>query len=149
MVSDPAVTTSFLQLQSALASSITRLERDERLTEWLRALTERSSAVRAAPSPISRRDDKALRLAYDCLGDQPEHNVGLDELATAAGVGKFRLIRLFRERTGLPPHALRVARRIRAARILLESGETIAATAAATGFATRATYTVTFNAASE
>ena len=52
-----------------------------------------------------------------------------------AGIGKFRLIRLFRERTGLPPHALQVAHRIRAARRLLEAGETIAETAAATGFA--------------
>jgi AraC-like DNA-binding protein len=44
------------------------------------------------------------------------------------------LVRLFRERTGLPPHALQVAHRIRAARRLLEAGQTIAAAAAATGF---------------
>jgi AraC-like DNA-binding protein len=44
-------------------------------------------------------------------------------------------VRLFRERTGLPPHALQVAHRVRAARRLLEAGETIAETAAATGFA--------------
>jgi AraC-like DNA-binding protein len=52
-----------------------------------------------------------------------------------AGVGKFRLIRLFRAHTGLPPHALQVAHRVRTARRLLEAGETIAATAAAAGFA--------------
>ena len=43
-------------------------------------------------------------------------------------------MRLFRQRTGMPPHALRIAHRIRAARRLLEAGDTIAATAAATGF---------------
>jgi transcriptional regulator GlxA family with amidase domain len=75
----------------------------------------------------------AFRLACDFLGDHPERNVGLDELAAAAGIGKFRLIRVFRERTGLPPHALHVAHRSRAARHLLEAGQTIAATA--TGFA--------------
>jgi AraC-like DNA-binding protein len=42
-------------------------------------------------------------VACDYLADQPERNVGLDELAAAAGVGKFRLIRLFRARTGLAP----------------------------------------------
>jgi transcriptional regulator GlxA family with amidase domain len=89
----------------------------------------------AQRSPLDTRDDKALRTACDYLGDRPERNVGLDELATAAGIGKFRLIRLFRERTGLPPHALHVAHRIRAARRLLERGHSIAATAAATGFA--------------
>jgi AraC-like DNA-binding protein len=113
----------------------TRLERDERLAEWLRALVERSEAFRPPRSPLSPRDDRALGLAREYLGDQPERNVGLDELAAAAGIGKFRLIRLFRERTGLPPHALQVAQRIRAARRLLEAGEPIAETAAATGFA--------------
>ena len=58
----------------------------------------------------------------------------LDELA-AAGVAKFRLIRLFRDWTGLPPHALQVAHRIRVARRMLEANQTIAETAAATGFA--------------
>jgi transcriptional regulator GlxA family with amidase domain len=74
-------------------------------------------------------------LAFEYIGDRSERNVGLDELALAAGIGKFRLIRLFRDRTGLPPHALQVAHRIRTARRLLEAGQTIADTAAATGFA--------------
>ena len=113
----------------------TRLERDEQLAEWLRALIDRSPAVRPRRPPLTSRDERALRLARDYLGERPERNVGLDELATAAGIGKFRLIRLFRERTGLPPHALQLAHRVRAARRMLEAGETIAATAAATGFA--------------
>ena len=97
---------------------------------------------RALIRPSARRDRRSppattgpLRLACDYLGDRSERNVGLDELAAAAGIGKFRLIRLFRERTGLPPHALQVAHRIRKARRLLEAGQTIAETAAATGFA--------------
>jgi transcriptional regulator GlxA family with amidase domain len=84
---------------------------------------------------LTPRDDRALRVASEYLADRPERNVGLDELAAVAGIGKFRLVRLFRERTGLPPHALQVAHRVRAARRLLEAGETIAATATATGFA--------------
>jgi transcriptional regulator GlxA family with amidase domain len=67
--------------------------------------------------------------------DRPERNVGLDELAAAAGIGKFRLVRLFRERTGLPPHALQIAHRVRMARGLLEGGDTIADIATAPGFA--------------
>jgi AraC-like DNA-binding protein len=76
-----------------------------------------------------------LRLASDYLGDRLGENIGLDELAAAAGIGKFRLVRLFRERTGLPPHALQIAHRVRAARRLLEAGEAISSAAAATGFA--------------
>jgi len=135
VVSDLDLVSDFLRLHTALEAPTTRLERDERLAEWLRALLERSNAVRRQRSPIGMRDEKALRAALDYLGDRLERNVGLDELAAAAGIGKFRLIRLFRERTGLPPHALHVSHRVRAARRLLEHGHTIAATSAATGFA--------------
>src|SRR4051794_13370209 len=135
VLSDPELTRSFLRLHTSLETSVTRLERDQRLTHWLRALIERFSTARPSRAPVNPRDDRAFRLACDYLGDHPERNVGLEELAAQAGIGKFRLIRVFRERTGLPPHALQVAHRIRAARRLLEAGETIAETAAATGFA--------------
>jgi AraC-like DNA-binding protein len=134
-LSDRQLARGFLQMHRALEAPSTRLEHDQRLAEWLRALIERSAAVRPLRSPLSPHDDRALHLAYDYLAHRPERNVGLDELAAVAGIGKFRLIRLFRERTGLPPHALQVAHRIRKARRLLEAGETIADVAAATGFA--------------
>jgi AraC-like DNA-binding protein len=135
VLSDAELATRFLQLHTALEARVTRLEQDERLAEWLLAVIERASAVRPSRPALAPRDDRALRRARDYLADRPERNVGLDELAAAAGIGKFRLIRLFRQRTGLPPHALQVAHRVRAARRLLEAGETIAAAAAATGFA--------------
>jgi len=135
VLSDTDLAAGFLRLHAALESTSTRLERDERLAEWLRVLIDRTSAVRSPRPATTASDERALRLAFDYLADQPERNVGLDELATAAGIGKFRLIRLFRERTGLPPHALQIAHRIRAARRLLETGETIAQAARATGFA--------------
>ena len=122
-------------LHAALQTPATRLERDERLAEWLRALIGRSPAARPQRSPLSPRDDKALRLAQDYLADRPERNISLDELAIAAGIGKFRLIRLIRQHTGLPPHALQLAHRIRSARRMLEAGETITEAAAAAGFA--------------
>jgi AraC-like DNA-binding protein len=135
VLGDAQLAREFVRLHTALEAPATRLERDEQLAEWLRALIDRSPAVRPRRPPLTSRDERALRLARDYLGERPERNVGLDELAAVAGVGKFRLIRLFRAHTGLPPHALQVAHRIRAARRLLEAGETIAATAAAAGFA--------------
>jgi len=135
VLQDAELLAGFGRVFSAFATPSTRLERDEQLTEWLRLLTERASRKRAPRPALTPRDDRALRLACDYLGDRPMENIGLDELAAVAGVGKFRLVRLFRDRIGLPPHALHVAHRIRVARRLLESGETIAASAAATGFA--------------
>lgn len=134
VVVDPELAQSFLDLHLALDASATRLEADERLAGWLRLLIDRSSARRRPQRATTPRDDRALRLALDLLAEGPERNIALDELATAAGIGKFRLIRLCRERTGLPPHALQLAHRIRLARRLLESGEPIADVAFATGF---------------
>jgi AraC-like DNA-binding protein len=74
-------------------------------------------------------------VAREYLIERSDRNVGLDELATVAEMGKFRLIELFRSETGLPPHAYQIACRVRTARRLLEEGEALAATAAATGFA--------------
>lgn len=137
VIPDQRLAGRFLALHAALEAPVTRLERDERLAAWLRALVECFPAGRPKRSPFSPRDDKALRLACDYLGDRPDRNVSLDELATVAGIGKFRLVRLFRQRTGLPPHALQLAHRIRMARRLLESGQPIAEAAAAAGFASQ------------
>jgi AraC-like DNA-binding protein len=135
VVDDPALVGAFVHLHRALEAPSSRLERDELLAGWLRALIDRSAAARPAKPGLVRRDRRAFQLACDYLAGRPDRNVGLDELAAAAGIGKFRLIRLFRERTGLPPHALHLAHRVRAARRLLEAGEPIGATAYATGFA--------------
>lgn len=135
VVRDPLLVRAFLQMHRALDTTTTRLERDERLGTWLRVVVERYSTAIPTRSTLRLRDDRALRAACDYLVDRPERNIGLDELATAAGIGKFRLVRLFRARTGLPPHAFQLAHRIRSARRLLEAGTSIAATAAATGFA--------------
>ena len=135
VVSDRKLARDFVQLHRPLEAPMTRLKRDQRLTEWLSALIERTATVGRPKPPPNHRDDRALRAAYDYLADRPEPNVGLDELAAVAGVGKFRLIKLCREHTGLPPHALQIAHRVRRARRLLEAGESIADVATATGFA--------------
>ena len=135
VLSDTELAAGFLRLHTTLESACTRLEQDELLAEWLRLLIDRASAVRSPRSATTAREDSALRLAFDYLADQPQRNVGLDELAAVAGIGKFRLIRLFRQRTGLPPHALQLAHRIRSARRMLEAGVTIGEAATAAGFA--------------
>ncbi|WP_406048901.1 helix-turn-helix domain-containing protein [Kribbella sp. NBC_00889] len=135
VLSDSELAAEFLRLHATLEAPSSRLEQDERLVEWLRLLIDRTSSIRSARPPITAHDGRALQRAFEYLADQSERNVGLDELAGVAGTGKFRLIRLFRQRTGLPPHALQLAHRIRAARRLLEAGMSIAEAAEATGFA--------------
>jgi AraC-like DNA-binding protein len=133
VVSDPRLASAFSALHRSLEGPSTRLERDERLAGWLRAITNRASSRPVTTSPTSR-DERALRRAGDYLAEHALENVALDDLAAVAGVGKFRLIRMVRRRTGLTPHALQIAHRVRHARHLLERGETVAHTAAASGF---------------
>jgi AraC-like DNA-binding protein len=133
--SEPGLFSSFNQIHAMLKASRPDLEQDERLGDWLRTMVARSPSVRIARPARTPRDDRALRSALDYLGDRYAENIRLDELAAAAGIGKFRLVRLFREQTGLPPHSFLIAHRIRVARRLLEAGQTITATASATGFA--------------
>jgi AraC-like DNA-binding protein len=133
VIEDHELAGAFLRMHAALEADASRLERDVRLAEWLRQLVDRCSTARRARE-LGRRDRRALRLAPDYLAERSERNVGLDELALAAGIGKFRLIRLVREATGQTPHALQLAHRLRAARRRLEAGAPIAETALATGF---------------
>jgi AraC-like DNA-binding protein len=135
VITDRRLAADFLRWHTAVDGAATRLERDERLTTWLTRLLAHSSARRPVHGPRRERDDRALRRARDHLAEHAVDNVGLDELAAAAGIGRHRLIRLVRDRTGLAPHALQIGYRIRIARRLLEAGQSIAATAAATGFA--------------
>lgn len=135
VIADAPLAAAFLRWHTALDGATTRLERDEHLAAWLTRLLAHSSVRHPVPRPRRARDDRALRLAREYLAAHAGHNVGLEELAAAAGIGRFRLIRLVRDRTGLAPHALQIGHRIRAARLLLESGHTVAQAAAETGFA--------------
>lgn len=135
VVSDRDLAVRFRRLHAMLESTSIRLEADDRLAEWLRDLIEHHASRRTPERPPTEHDDGALRQALEYLAEHFARNVSLDELAEAVGMGKFRLVRVFRQRTGLAPHQFQIAHRIRKARRLLEQGETIAATAAATGFA--------------
>jgi AraC-like DNA-binding protein len=124
---DAALTARFTQAHAALCGEVAALERDVVLAECLTTLAG------LAPARESR-DDPALRRAREFLLADLTANPTLDELAAAAGVGKYRLIRLFRAAEGMPPHRYLLAQRIRRARRLLETGHPIAEVAAATGF---------------
>jgi AraC-like DNA-binding protein len=135
VVGDPGLARGFLRMHRAFEEpGGERLVRDELLSGWLRAVVGAGGSRRPG-APLGVRDDRALRVAGEYLAAHVDRNVGLDELAAVAGVGKFRLVRLFRERLGRPPHAVALAHRIHRARRLLEQGEPIAGIAAATGFA--------------
>jgi AraC-like DNA-binding protein len=135
VVRDARLVAGFLALHRTLEAPASTLERDTALTEWLHDLAAHSpSSPRAVARRRTARDEPALRRALDHLGDSLTANPSLDELAAAAGTGRYRLTRLFRDGLGMPPHRYQIAQRVRLARRLLERGDPIASVAAATGF---------------
>jgi AraC-like DNA-binding protein len=71
-------------------------------------------------------------------------NLGLDELARAAGLTKFQLIGLFKRAIGLTPHAYLVHVRLNAACRLLKRGLPLAESALAAGFCDQSALTKHF-----
>ena len=64
----------------------------------------------------------AVRAVRDLLADRLADPPSLDDLALAAGMSPFALVRAFRAETGLPPHAYLNQLRVRLARRLLDAG---------------------------
>lgn len=68
------------------------------------------------------------------LETYPELSYSLDDMAEAAFISKYNLIRIFKRETGLTPHQFQIQNRIRKAQRLLEKSVTITEVALATGF---------------
>jgi AraC-like DNA-binding protein len=73
--------------------------------------------------------------AREYLHAHLQQDVGMDELALATGVDRFRLTRAFKSAFGLPPHAYLVQLRLARARHLLARGAQPADVATDLGFA--------------
>lgn len=74
----------------------------------------------------------------------PARPLSLAELAQAAELGRFQLLRGFARATGLTPHAYLVQRRLDLARRLIAAGTPLAETSAAAGFADQSHLTRSF-----
>lgn len=135
VVADSVVVEQFRRCRGVLIGAASVLEKQTALALWLRLLVQRG---RGHPRPSSSRpgrDRRAVRIARDVLESVPEGNVSLDELAAAAGIGKFRLVRSFSTEFGVTPHRYQLGMRVARARRALEAGRTAADAAASTGFA--------------
>ena len=122
----------FARFHSSLEEEASVLERQSRLATCVRLFLEHCT-----DSPAARTADPtraSLHRARDFIGDRLDDNVSLDDVAAAAGLSRFHLVRAFRAAFGLPPHAYQVQMRLARARQLLAEGQSAAATAARLGF---------------
>ncbi len=135
LASEPELLAVIAEAFQALQSRDLRIVRQAALDALLAKLA-RHLAWRPRLDSDPRMPLVALR-ARDYLHAHMEQDMGLglDELAWASGVDRFRLSRAFKAAFGIAPHAYLVQLRLARARQLLASGQPPARVAMTLGFA--------------
>ncbi len=133
LASEPELLAVIAEAFQALQSRDLRIVRQAALDALLAKLA-RHLAWRPRLDSDPRMPLMALR-ARDYLHAHMEQDLGLDELAWASGVDRFRLSRAFKAAFGIAPHAYLVQLRLARARQLLASGQPPARVAMTLGFA--------------
>jgi AraC-like DNA-binding protein len=88
-----------------------------------------------APSPLRRQDERA-RAAAHCIEARSAEALTLDEVALAAGLSPFHLLRVFRQSIGVTPHQYLMRQRLmHALRLLRDTGRPVTDVAYDTGWA--------------
>ena len=122
-----------LRTHVALETDTTVLERQARVAHVVgRLLSEYSDS--GPPMEPARTEPRAVARARSLLLERWRDNVSLDELVTAAEIGRFRLMRAFRATLGLPPHAYQIRVRVARAMAMIRTGVPLVDVAGATGF---------------
>jgi AraC-like DNA-binding protein len=86
------------------------------------------------PARAKPRDEGAMARVRECLHDADDDWVDLTTLADEAGISRFHLLRSFKQKYGLPPHAYQIGLRIGKAQRLLRRGLPAAQVAVECGF---------------
>ncbi|MEW1567764.1 AraC family transcriptional regulator [Streptomyces sp. NPDC093509] len=127
------------RMHGALAERASPLVREEYLTATVLAMAIRGST--RAPrvrTRAGRTQFRAARRARTLLDEAFLEPLTAEDLAAAAGCGRFALYRAFREEYGMPPSAYQRLLRLRHARLLLIRGLPPADAAASAGSADQA-----------
>lgn len=87
------------------------------------------------PAAVPRASRGSVRAACAFLRENMTRNISLDELAALSSLSPWHFLRIFRDETGLPPHAYLTQLRVRKAERLLRAGHSPSMAAAEAGFA--------------
>ncbi len=145
---DPLVAQAIASLLQAMAAGAPDLYA-ETVAQWLaiHLLAKHTSwgahaSTDRSPGVIT---DQRLSRVLDYMSTHFADRIDLQRLAREAGMSKFHFAHLFRERTGMSPHAYLVQLRMSAARRMLASTErTVAEIAASVGYGSPAHFGAAF-----
>ena len=119
VLSDPSVSRDLSMALHTLDSDASLLAKQGMLLDIMAAVIRRFSSWSGvidrsgAPGTL----DRARQYLHDRISD----DVSLDDLGTETGLTKFHLLRAFRNRFGLPPHAYQLQQRVLQAKRMLKS----------------------------
>ncbi len=137
---DPELTAAVWRLgEMAERGTVETLEAQTLQAVVLRHLL--SHAERPPRSAEGGDEPAAMERAREYLRTHVLAQITLDELATVAGIGRFRLLRAFQRRFGVPPHTYHNQLRVERARAMLRKGMTPAVVSAEMGFCDQSHFT--------
>lgn len=134
VIHDAELASRLARAHRAIELSPHVLDRESALIITLGDLIQRhaDAPIRSSPLPDLPRNISRVR---ELLNADLSVDLSLSELAEAANLSRYHLVRLFRRHVGLPPHAYRNQLRVHRARALLAQGMAIAEAAQNVGFA--------------
>jgi AraC-like DNA-binding protein len=142
MGNHPAVTQAFQRLASGVFAGDTVLELQSRFAFGLRLVLENCiERARASDVRETGRQRAPVERAKMCLRERFDEAMSLSELADAAGLSRFHLLRTFARQVGMPPHVYQIRLRIERACLLMQAGMPPSIAATAVGFADQSHFT--------
>lgn len=120
-------------LHLVLEMSTSKLERETHFISALAQLIARHADGYQQTGKFSHPHE-AVKRARQYLEDHYDQNISIKQLAQRVNLSPYHFIRVFREVTGLTPHAYLTQFRIEQAKKLLTATQPIAAVAVETGF---------------
>ncbi|MFT0518693.1 AraC family transcriptional regulator [Pseudomonas faucium] len=133
VIQDPALASAFSQLHRLSELGASALEQQ---TAWRQAVLALVQRHGHCPEPTAPGNEPvAVARARELLESQLADPPSLEALAAAVNLSPFHFARVFRQATGLPPHAWLKQRRLTHARDLLKRGQAASEVAFALGFA--------------
>ena len=86
-------------------------------------------------SGIVVQDQPALERVETLINDRLADNLTLSDFAAQSGLSRYHLVRSFKQKYGLSPHAYQLDTRIRRAKKMLQQGDSLVEVAGRLGFA--------------
>jgi AraC-like DNA-binding protein len=128
----PRLGPALAAVQLALATDSGPLELESRLAMLVNAAL--CDVVESVPRPPRKPASTAVERLREVLHSTEGSRVRLCDFARDNGVSQFQLLRGFKRRYGLPPHAYEVTMRVERARHMIRCGSSVTEAAAAFNF---------------